>query len=380
MTTSSTTRRLSALAAASLLSAAVAIPAFAAGPVSVTVNGNPANLNPPPTERAGRVFVPLRGVFEQLGASVVYQSGVINATGRGHSISLKIGSQQATVDGQQQNVDVAPFIIGASTYVPLRFVSQALGATVNYDGSNRVVAINTNGAAANVPANQTITPVPAANNQGGGGAITLVNEQPARGSDVTTRRPTIGATFAGGTADPNSVRVTLDTTDITNDSTRSPRGILFVPSGPLTPGPHRVRVTGTDSNGNPFNRSWAFTTGTSTATAGQIVNVRPANGTTVGQSFIVSGRTTPGARVTIQVGTSNARANTVGGLIGAILGAGGNQSNTASGTVVADANGRFSQQVNINAPSGTQLVLTITATDPQTGASGTPVQETLNIQ
>src|ERR1700686_4095110 len=119
--------------------------ASAAGTVGITVNGAPLNLNPPPTERAGRVFVPLRGVFENLGASVVYASGVINATGRGHTVSLRIGSQQATVDGQQQTVDVAPFIVGASTYVPLRFVSQALGATVNYDGSNNLVAISTNG-------------------------------------------------------------------------------------------------------------------------------------------------------------------------------------------------------------------------------------------
>jgi hypothetical protein len=376
--TSSTTRRLSALAAASLFSAAVATPAFAAGPVSVTVNGNAANLNPPPTERAGRVFVPLRGVFEQLGASVVYQSGVINATGRGHTISLKIGSQQATVDGQQQNVDVAPFIIGASTYVPLRFVSQALGATVNYDGGNRVVAINTNGnTTAQNPANQTITPVPAS--QAGGGALTLASEQPTRGTSVSSRRPTIGATFGGGTADPNTIRVTLDQTDITNQSTRSPRGFLYVPTTALTPGQHRVSVSGTDSNGNPFTRGWNFTSGTSTATAGQILNVRPADGSTVGTQFTVSGRTTPGARVTIQVGASGGRTSTVAGILGALLG-GGNQTNTASSTVTADANGRFSLPVSINAPSGTQLVLAITATDPQTGASGTAVQETLTIQ
>jgi hypothetical protein len=327
------------------------------------------------------VFVPLRGVFENLGASVVYQGGVINATGRGHNVSLKVGSQQATVDGQPQNLDVAPFIIGASTYVPLRFVSQALGATVNYDGANRVVALSASGApaaAAQAPANQTITPVPGANNQGGGGAITLVNEQPGRGATVAARRPTIGATFSS-TVDASSVRIMLDQTDITNESTRSPRGFLFVPNAALTPGPHRVRVSGSDSSGNPFQRTWAFTSGTSAASAGQIVNVSPANGATVGQQFTVSGRTSPGARVMIQVGASAARANSVGGLIGALLGAGG-QTNTASGTVTADGNGRFAQVVNINAPSGTQLVLTITATDPSTGASGTPVQETLTIQ
>src|SRR5579884_3492837 len=96
----------------------LAVPALAAGPVTVTLNGTQLNLNPAPTERAGRVFVPLRGVFENLGASVVYANGTINAQGRGHSVQLHIGSQQAVVDGQQLTVDVAPFIVGASTYVP----------------------------------------------------------------------------------------------------------------------------------------------------------------------------------------------------------------------------------------------------------------------
>jgi hypothetical protein len=370
----STTRRLSALAAAALLGAAVAIPAFAAGPVSVTVNGNAANLNPPPTERAGRVFVPLRGVFEQLGATVVYQSGVINATGRGHTISLKIGSQQATVDGQQQTVDVAPFIIGASTYVPLRFVSQALGATVNYDGANRVVAISTNGNTAQAPSG-VITPVP--NGQNGAGGITLTSEQPGRGASVAARRPTISASFSG-TVDPATVRIDIDNTDVTNESTRSPRGFIFVPRAALNPGPHTIRVSGTDTGGNPFQRGWRFTSGTSSVAAGSITNVSPANGATVPNQFTVSGRTSPNARVTIQVGTTGG-GTTVGQLLGALLGAGG-QSNTASVTVTADASGRFAQQVNINAPSGTRLGLAISATDPTTGASGTPYQETVTIQ
>jgi hypothetical protein len=374
--TSSTTRCLSALAAAALLSATVAIPAFAAGPVSVTVNGNAANLNPPPTERAGRVFVPLRGVFEQLGASVVYQSGTINASGRGHNISLRIGSQQATVDGQQQTVDVAPFIIGASTYVPLRFVSQALGATVNYDGANRVVAITTSGGnTAQAPPNQTITPAPPA--QPGAGSISLTGEQPGRGARVAARRPTISASFSG-TVDPATVRIAIDNTDVTNESTRSPRGFIYIPRGPLNPGPHVISVSGTDTGGSPFQRGWRFTSGTSTVAAGSITNVSPANGATVPNQFTVSGRTSPNARVTIQVGTTGG-GTTVGQLLGALLGAGG-QTNTASVTVNADANGRFAQQVNINAPSGTRLGLAISATDPVTGASGTPYQETVTIQ
>jgi Copper amine oxidase N-terminal domain/WXXGXW repeat (2 copies) len=109
--------------------------------VSITINGNPVNVYPAPIIQTGRVFVPLRGVFETLGASVVYSNGQINATGNGNDISLQIGSTQATVNGSPQTIDVAPFIIGASTYVPLRFVSQALGAGVAWDNANQVVEI-----------------------------------------------------------------------------------------------------------------------------------------------------------------------------------------------------------------------------------------------
>jgi hypothetical protein len=379
MPSSQTTRNLSAISATALLTTLLAVPASAAGPVTVQLNGNTLNLNPAPTERAGRVFVPLRGVFENLGASVVYAGGVINATGRGHSVSLRIGSQQATVDGQQQTLDVAPFIIGASTYVPLRFVSQALGATVNYDGSNNIVAISASGASTlQQPSNQTITPAPNPNAQGG--AITLGNVLPGRGASVSARRPTIEATFAGATAEPNSIRIAVDGADVTGDSTRSPRGFTYAPRSPLQAGEHTVRVTGTDTNGQSFNRGWRFSSGTSTALAGQISNVRPGDGAVVPRQFTITGHTTPGARVNIQIGAASGGSNTIGGLIGAILGGGGNQGSTASFTVNADGNGDFSQPVSINAPSGTQLAIAINATDMQTGATGTPVQERVTIQ
>jgi hypothetical protein len=109
--------------------------------VQVSINGSIVNVNPAPILQAGRVFVPLRGVFEQLGATVVYSNGEINATGNGSDISLHIGSSQATINGQPQTLDVAPFIVGESTYVPLRFVSTALGAGVSWDEPNRTVVI-----------------------------------------------------------------------------------------------------------------------------------------------------------------------------------------------------------------------------------------------
>jgi hypothetical protein len=130
--------------AAALVLGATSIPAVAQM-VSVVVNGAGLSFDQPPVERAGRVFVPLRGVFERLGASVVYANGVINATGNGRHVHLTIGSTQAIVDGQTVYMDVAPFLIGARTLVPLRFVAQSLGAAVNWNGSNNTVYINSNG-------------------------------------------------------------------------------------------------------------------------------------------------------------------------------------------------------------------------------------------
>src|SRR5476649_2101464 len=193
---------LSAITAVVFITGSVTAPALAQS-VNVTLNGAPVALNPAPQTRAGRVFVPLRGIFENLGATVVYANGVINAEGNGRAISLHIGSTQATVDGQPQILDVAPFIIGASTYVPLRLVSQALGASVNYDGGNHIVAIS-NGGGGGPPA-QVITP-PA---RIGASALRLGGLQPARGASVSSRQPTIEAQFTAGRAEPNSLRISV---------------------------------------------------------------------------------------------------------------------------------------------------------------------------
>jgi len=127
-----------------------------AGNVRIVVNGQEVTFDQPPIERSGRVFVPLRGVFERLGASVVYDNGLINATGNGRNIQLHIGSTAASVNGQTTYLDVAPFLVGARTLVPLRFISESLGASVNYDGSSQTVTVAL--AAAAAPPLPTATP------------------------------------------------------------------------------------------------------------------------------------------------------------------------------------------------------------------------------
>jgi hypothetical protein len=375
----SPTRRIPALLAGSLLVATVALPAFAAGSVTVQLNGNALNLSPAPTERAGRVFVPLRGVFENMGASVVYASGTINAQGHGHSVQLHIGSQQATVDGHSLTVDVAPFIIGASTYVPLRFVSQALGATVNWDNANRIVAISTGGGG---PVAQTVTPRPTEAPTADASGVQIGNLLPRRGATIRGDRPTIQATFEDGRVDPNSVHIELDGRDVTSNAYISPRGITYTPPQ-LPAGRHEVRVVGQDANGARFERGWAFTSGAGTnAVSNEITNVRPRPDATVPNAFTVSGHTVPGATVTVQVGVAQSGATNIGQLVGAILGAGGGGGGNTSvqNSVTADANGNFSSGVDINAPSGSVLAVVITSTDPNYGVAASPMRFNLRVR
>ncbi len=359
------------------IAAAALIATFALGTdvasaqsVNVTLNGAPVTLNPEPQQRAGRVFVPLRGVFERLGASVVYAGGTINAQGNNHAVSLHIGSTQATVDGQPQTLDVAPFIIGASTYVPLRFVSQALGATVNYDAANRLVALSTNGAApggapqqGNVPQQPQRSP------------LTLRGQHPANGATVDARRPTIEAQFGGVQADPNTVRVVVDGLNVTDQSSRSPNGIVFSPPSDLLSQRHDVRVAGRDVNGMPFDRGWSFTSGTANV-ENTIGELQPADGQSVGRQFVVRGRTLPNARVVVQVGTVNQP--TTRDVIGQILGVGGANTSVRS-EIIADGNGVFSTPISLNVQAGQQITLIVDSTDARTQAAAPRVVRNLVV-
>ena len=358
-------RLVAAAATAGLVSAVLLFGAPALA-ISVTLNGNYVPLNPPPIERAGRVFVPLRGVFEQLGATVVYSNGQINATNRRHAISLNIGSTQATVDGQPQMLDVAPFIIGASTYVPLRFVSQALGATVNWDNSNQQVALTQYGGGGNVA---SVPPQQPAQS-----SMQLNNERPNNGASVRSDHPTIRADF-NGAVDPNSVRVSLDGVDVTNQTTRSQTGIIYAPSSPLQAMQHRVMVSGNDQNGAPFRHSWTFASGAGSAagngatTRTNFLNLtQPANGTTVGLTFTVAGRTVPNGQVHI-----------VAGAVGNLGGFFTYNAGSFAGDTMADGNGYFSQTLSLQSRGGTQLGLTVTSTDPLTNETAQQ-QLTLRIE
>ncbi len=112
----------------------------------VFIDGQLMRTQAPPTEVNGRVLVGLADIFRELGASVVWDGAQrrITATRGSRIVQLWIGRTTALVDGSAVTLDVPPLILaGGKTYVPVRFVSQALGAGVTYDSPNRAVMITT---------------------------------------------------------------------------------------------------------------------------------------------------------------------------------------------------------------------------------------------
>lgn len=335
-----------------LLVGSLALVPASAQNVTVVVNGQVMSFDQAPVVVNNRVFVPMRAIFERLGSTVSYANGNINAQGNGRSVHLAIGSMNASVNGNPLTMDVAPFLVNGRTEVPLRFVAQALGANVNWNGNTSTVYIATSGNT------NTSTPQPYATQTPSYQSFYLNNEHPANGGMVKTTHPKIHATFSEP-VDLNSLHVSVDENDVTSLVYTNAGGFDVTPGFALNPGNHNVNVSGTTSNGSSFNTGWSFyTSNTASGTAqNYIVNVTPAPNTRTGSSFTLSGRTLPNSQIHIvATGTS-----TIGGLFQ--IGTGTFQSD-----VTADANGYFTAPISLNVLGGGQIRVILTSVSPN-GAS-----------
>lgn len=122
--------------------------------IRVYVDGQIVNFDVPPNVIQGRVLVPLRGVFERLGATVDYDAKTqhIVAVRGEQTVELTLGSRQARLNGKPALLDVAAFTIGDRTMVPLRFISESLGASVQWVEASRVILIGSTGGVPAQPA------------------------------------------------------------------------------------------------------------------------------------------------------------------------------------------------------------------------------------
>ncbi|MGN1318343.1 MAG: stalk domain-containing protein, partial [Lachnospirales bacterium] len=114
--------------------------------ISIFVNGNKLSFKEAPYIENGTTMVPMRAIFEALGAEVNYdnETKIISAKKDSTVILLASGSKGAFLNGEEKDLGVEVANKNGNTMVPLRFVSEALGAKVEWNGESRTVIIEDN--------------------------------------------------------------------------------------------------------------------------------------------------------------------------------------------------------------------------------------------
>ncbi|WP_246942786.1 stalk domain-containing protein [Bacillus pinisoli] len=109
----------------------------------VLVNHNKLFTDQAPVLHNSRTLLPLRGLFEYLGADVDYipSNKSVSINKDNIKIRLTIGSKKTSINGVEHFLDVEPIIMNNRTLIPVRFVSEALGARVDYNGDLKRVYI-----------------------------------------------------------------------------------------------------------------------------------------------------------------------------------------------------------------------------------------------
>lgn len=114
--------------------------------VKVLVDGEELqNLDMPAVIIDDRTLVPLRAIFEKMGAKVTWDAELqmITAETEDKTIVMFINNKAGVVNGNAFNMDVAPKIINDRTMVPVRAIAEAIGASVLWDDASRTVRIET---------------------------------------------------------------------------------------------------------------------------------------------------------------------------------------------------------------------------------------------
>ena len=116
------------------------------GSKSALVNGKKSQMDVAPfiETHSNRTLVPVRFVVEFLGGKVLWEQNTRTVTivANGKTVKLTIGSNVAYVNGKPFALDQPPIITHNRTFVPLRFVVEALGFKVIWNGKDRTITIS----------------------------------------------------------------------------------------------------------------------------------------------------------------------------------------------------------------------------------------------
>lgn len=125
---------------ASLLAGGIA---FAENNITVQLDGRTLNFDVQPQIIGGRTMVPLRAIFESLGATVEWNNDAktVTAYNEIYYVQATINDNNMKVNGETRILDIPPLLVNGRTLVPARFVAEAFGAKVDWDAKTSTVHI-----------------------------------------------------------------------------------------------------------------------------------------------------------------------------------------------------------------------------------------------
>ncbi|MGE5373212.1 MAG: copper amine oxidase N-terminal domain-containing protein [Solirubrobacterales bacterium] len=117
---------------------------FTVGQKFMIVAGQYKTLEVAPYIKSGRTYVPIRNLADALGATTAWDAATqkVTITKGTKTVELTIGQMTAKVNGADQAMDVAPEITGGRTMLPARYVAEGLGFTVTFDDATKQVVFS----------------------------------------------------------------------------------------------------------------------------------------------------------------------------------------------------------------------------------------------
>lgn len=114
--------------------------------IQVVCNDMRISFDTPPIIENGRTLVPLRAIFEKIGAKVQWdgENRIVTATKGNDTITLQIGSNKLYKNGNEKNIDVPAKIVDERTLVPARAVAEAFDCKVDWIDYAEIVEIQSN--------------------------------------------------------------------------------------------------------------------------------------------------------------------------------------------------------------------------------------------
>lgn len=121
--------------------------ALANDDIEVILDGQTMQFSVEPQIIKGNTMVPLRTIFEALGADVKWEQATRTVTAKKENttIVLTIGDKTAYKNNEAIILSEPGTVINGSTLVPLRFIAESFGAYVHWNGSDKVISITSDG-------------------------------------------------------------------------------------------------------------------------------------------------------------------------------------------------------------------------------------------